>query len=63
MPKLEHVLQALIDSAIPITITGLWDNGFDFCFASLKNAIAHDTDHPEDIERNANCSLPQSQLA
>jgi hypothetical protein len=50
MPKLEHVLQALIDSGINITITGLWDDGMDFSFVSLKSAIAHDTDHPEDIE-------------
>jgi hypothetical protein len=50
MPKLEHVLQALIDSRINITITGLWDNGLDFAFVSLKSAIAHDTDRAEDIE-------------
>jgi hypothetical protein len=33
--KLERVLQALIDMNIPITITGLWDNGLDFSFVSL----------------------------
>jgi hypothetical protein len=50
MLKLEHVLQALIDSGINITITGLWDDGMDFSFVSLKSAIAHDTGHPENVE-------------
>src|SRR5215471_7371969 len=34
MPKLEHVLQALIDAKIHITITERWDNGMDFAFVS-----------------------------
>jgi hypothetical protein len=47
--RLEHILQALIDTNINITITGCWNNGLDFSFVSLKSAIAHDTGHPEDI--------------
>jgi len=49
MPKLEYVLQSLIDSGINITVSGVWDNGVNFSFVSLKSAIAHDTGHPEDI--------------
>src|SRR5215831_7377791 len=36
MPKLEHVLQALIDTKIPITITGVWVNGVEFAFAEAE---------------------------
>jgi len=34
MLHLEEVLQRLYDSEINVTITMLWDGGFDFAFAS-----------------------------
>jgi hypothetical protein len=34
MMTLEQVLQALYDSEINVTITWLWDGGFDFAFIS-----------------------------
>jgi len=34
MPHLEEILQRLYDSEINVTITMLWDGGFDFAFAS-----------------------------
>jgi len=34
MIHLEDVLQRLYDSEINVTITMLWDGGFDFAFAS-----------------------------
>jgi len=52
MAKLEHVLQSLIDTKIPITITGLWDNGLGFAFVSLKSAIAHDTERAPQADIN-----------
>ena len=34
MPHLEEILQRLYDSEINLTITMLWDGGFDFALAS-----------------------------
>jgi hypothetical protein len=33
-PHLEEIIQRLYDSEINLTITMLWDGGFDFAFAS-----------------------------
>jgi hypothetical protein len=37
MPHLEEIIQRLYDSEINLTITMLWDGGFDFAFASTWN--------------------------
>ena len=34
LPHLEEIIQRLYDSEINLTITILWDGGFDFAFAS-----------------------------
>jgi hypothetical protein len=37
MPHMDEILQQLYDSEMNVTITMLWDGGFDFAFASYKN--------------------------